>query len=234
MHPMSQLIEQIEDVFGKMGFTVAEGPLIEDDYHNFTALNIPEDHPARDMQDTLWFADIPYLLRTHTSNCQIRHMENHSPPIRVVCPGRCFRKDDIDATHSPMFHQFEGIMVDERTSLANLKGVLTAAYRTLIHPGIELRFRSGYFPFVEPGLEADMTCFGCEGKGCKICKRSGWIEMGGCGMVHPNVLRNVGIDPEKYQGFAFGFGLERLLMIKYQIPDIRLFYENDPRFLEQF
>ncbi|MDF2378980.1 MAG: phenylalanine--tRNA ligase subunit alpha [Candidatus Gracilibacteria bacterium] len=234
LHPITKFIQEIEDTFLSLNFDIAEGPEVEDDYHNFTALNIPEDHPARDMQDTLWAKNIPYLLRTHTSPVQIRYMESHKPPIRVVCPGRVYRKDDVDATHSPMFHQFEGLMIDKTTNLAHLKGILTVALRRLIHPDLELRFRSSYFPFVEPGMEVDVTCVMCNGDGCHVCKRSGWIEMLGCGMVHPNVMKSVGLDPQEYQGFAFGAGIERLLMIKFQINDIRLFFENDPRFLEQF
>jgi phenylalanyl-tRNA synthetase alpha chain len=234
LHPLTKFIQEVEDTFLSMNFEIAEGPEIEDDYHNFTALNIPEDHPARDMQDTLWAKDIPYLLRTHTSPVQVRYMEAHRPPIRIVCPGRVFRKDDVDATHSPMFHQFEGLMIDKATNLSHLKGILTIALRRLIHPDLELRFRSSFFPFVEPGLEVDVSCASCSGKGCSVCKHSGWIEMLGCGMVHPNVLKSVGLDPKVYQGFAFGAGIERLLMKKYAINDIRLFYENDPRFLEQF
>lgn len=225
LHPLTKLIREIEDTFLQMNFTIAEGPEIEDDYHNFTALNIPEDHPARDMQDTLWAKDIPYLLRTHTSPVQIRYMESHEPPIRIVCPGRVFRKDDVDATHSPMFHQFEGLMVGKDITLAHLKGVLMIALQRLISPDIEIRFRSSYFPFVEPGLEVDVR---------SSFHRSGWLELLGCGMVHPNVLRSAGLDPEEYQGFAFGTGIERLLMIRHQINDIRLFYENDSRFLSQF
>ncbi|MGE3278837.1 MAG: phenylalanine--tRNA ligase subunit alpha [Candidatus Altimarinota bacterium] len=234
LHPLTKFIQEVEDTFLAMNFEVAEGPEIEDDYHNFTALNIPEDHPARDMQDTLWAKDIPYLLRTHTSPVQVRYMEANHPPIRIVCPGRVFRKDDVDATHSPMFHQFEGLMIDKSTNLSHLKGILTIALRRLIHPELELRFRSSFFPFVEPGMEVDVSCASCKGKGCSVCKHSGWIEMLGCGMVHPNVLKAVGLDPNVYQGFAFGAGIERLLMKKYAINDIRLFYENDPRFLEQF
>lgn len=234
LHPLTKFIQEVEDTFIAMNFEVAEGPEIEDEYHNFSALNIPQDHPARDMQDTLWAKDIPYLLRTHTSPVQIRYMESHQPPIRIICPGRVFRKDDVDATHSPMFHQFEGLMVDSTTNLSHLKGILTIALRRLISPTLELRFRSSFFPFVEPGMEVDVTCVMCDGKGCAVCKQSGWIEMLGCGMVHPNVLKAVGYDPNKVQGFAFGAGIERLLMIKHKIGDIRLFYENDPRFLAQF
>ncbi len=225
LHPLTKFIQEIEDTFLAMNFDVAEGPEIEDDYHNFTALNIPEDHPARDMQDTLWAKDIPYLLRTHTSPVQIRYMEANEAPIRIICPGRVFRKDDVDATHSPMFHQFEGLVVGSDITMAHLKGILTIALQRLIDPDIELRFRTSYFPFVEPGMEVDVK---------SSFHRSGWLELLGCGMVHPNVLRSAGYDPEKVQGFAFGAGIERLLMIKHKINDIRLFYENDPRFLEQF
>ena len=222
LHPLTQLTYLIEDVFTSMGFEVVDGPEAEDDYHNFTALNIPEDHPARDMQDTLWFSDIPKLLRTHTSPVQIRYMENHKPPIRIICPGRVFRKDDLDATHSPNFQQFEGLVIDKNISLADLKGVLTVALRKIVSPDLDIRFRSSYFPFVEPGLEVDVTWKG------------GWLELLGCGMVHPNVLKAVGYDPKEVQGFAFGCGIERIAMIKHQVDDIRLFYENDPRFLRQF
>lgn len=222
LHPLTQLTYLIEDVFTSMGFEVADGPEVEDDYHNFTALNIPKDHPARDMQDTLWLANIPKLLRTHTSPVQIRYMESHKPPIRIICPGRVFRKDELDATHSPNFQQFEGLVVDKDISLADLKGVLTVAFRKIISPDLNLRFRSSFFPFVEPGMEVDVTWKG------------GWLEMLGCGMVHPNVLRAAGYNPDEVRGFAFGCGIERIAMIKHQIDDIRLFYENDPRFLRQF
>lgn len=234
LHPLTKFIREIEETFTALNFQIVEGPEVEDDYHNFTALNIAADHPARDSQDTFLIRDLPYLLRTQTSSVQIRHMESHKPPIRVICPGRVFRKDDVDATHSPMFHQFEGLMVDRHTNLSHLKGVLTIALRRLIDENLEIRFRSHFFPFVEPGLEADVTCFRCQKKGCPLCKYSGWIEMLGCGMVHPNVLMAVGIDPNEYQGFAFGAGIDRLLMLRYKINDIRLFFENDPRFLEQF
>lgn len=222
LHPLTQLTSLIEDVFTSMGFEVADGPETEDDYHNFTALNIPKDHPARDMQDTLWLADVPKLLRTHTSPVQIRYMESHQPPVRIICPGRVFRKDDLDATHSPNFQQFEGLVIDKNISLADLKGTLTVALRKIVSPDLDIRFRSSFFPFVEPGLEVDVTWKG------------GWLELLGCGMVHPNVLKAVGYDPDIVQGFAFGCGIERVAMIKHQIDDIRLFYENDPRFLRQF
>jgi len=240
-HPISRFIDEVEDVFGKMGFAFADGPEIEDDWHNFVALNFPPDHPARDMQDTFFIKDMnKIVLRTQTSNVQIRYMENNKPPIRIISPGKTYRKDS-DATHSPMFHQYEGLMIDQNISLANLKAVLLEALRQLISPDLNLRFRLSYFPFTEPSIEVDCSCVNCGGKGetpdgktCRVCKRTGWLEIGGAGMVHPNVLKNVGIDPEKYNGFAFGFGLERQIMIKYKINDLRLFFENDLRFLKQF
>lgn len=240
-HPISRFIDEVEDVFGKMGFEFAQGPEIEDDWHNFTALNIPPNHPARDMQDTFWIKDMEKIvLRTQTSDVQIRYMENNKPPLKIIAPGKTYRKDS-DATHSPMFHQYEGLMLDRKVSLANLKAVLLEALRQLISPNLNLRFRLSYFPFTEPSIEVDCSCVNCEGKGempdgsrCKVCKGSCWLEIGGAGMVHPNVLRNVGIDPEEFNGFAFGFGLERQIMIKYKIDDLRLFFENDLRFLKQF
>lgn len=240
-HPISRFIDEVEDVFGKMGFEFAEGPEIEDDWHNFTALNLPPDHPARDMQDTFWIKNLEKMvLRTQTSDVQIRYMENNKPPLRIIAPGKTYRKDS-DATHSPMFHQYEGLMIDKKCSLANLKAVLLEALRQLISPDLNLRFRLSYFPFTEPSIEVDCSCVNCGGKGempdgkiCKVCKRTGWLEIGGAGMVHPNVLKNVGINPDEYNGFAFGFGLERQIMIKYKIDDLRLFFENDLRFLEQF
>jgi len=226
-HPIHAAIEDIESVFGRMGFEIAEGPEIEDDWHNFSALNIPEDHPAREMQDTFWLAEPlkGYVLRTQTSNVQIRYMENNKPPIRIISPGKVFRKDS-DATHSPMFHQYEGLMVDRNISLAHLKFVLTSALRELIAPDAEIRFRISFFPFVEPGLEVD-ALLNVNGK-----KR--WLEIAGAGMVHPKVLKNCGIDPKEWNGFAFGLGIERQVMIKHGISDLRLFYDNDLRFLEQF
>lgn len=227
IHPLTQLTYEIEDIFTSMGFEVADGPEIEDDYHNFTALNIPETHPARDMHDTLWLSDIKKLLRTHTSPVQVRYMESHKPPIRIICPGRVFRKDDLDATHSPTFQQCEGLMISENISMTDLKGILTVALKKLIRdPNLKVRFRSSYFPFVEPGVEVDVHC--------TLGGKTRWIELLGAGMVHPNVLKHVGYDPEKVQGFAFGCGLERIAMVRHKIDDIRLFYENDPRFLKQF
>ena len=235
LHPLTQLIREAEKVFEKMGFTVATGPQVEDDFHNFTALNIPADHPARDSQDTLFLNDSDgKLLRTQTSSVQIRWMKDREPPFRIVAPGRVFRKDDFDASHSPMFHQLEGLIVDEDISLANMKAVMEEAVRQLINPEAKFRFRTSYFPFVEPGLEMDMSCTICGGEGCSVCKRTGWIEIVGCGLVHPNVLENVGVDSTKWSGFAFGFGLDRMVMLRHEIKDMRLLFENDLRFLRQF
>ncbi len=230
LHLIPEFIRTVEEVFGRMGFDVAEGPEIETEDLNFNLLNIPEDHPARDAQDTFWVKSPEKLvLRTHTSPVQIRYMRSHKPPLRAIFPGRVYRKD-ADATHSPMFHQFEGLMVGRDVSLANMKAVMIAAIRELIAPDAEFRFRTGYFPFVEPGLEVDVRWRGDE----EESREGRWLEIVGCGMVHPTVLKNGGIDPEQYQGFAFGFGVERMIMIKHQIPDLRLFYEGDLRFLRQF
>lgn len=236
IHPISQFIRQIEDVFGRLGFDVADGPEVDDEHHNFNALNIPEYHPAREMQDTFWVKNLKkHVLRTQTSNVQIHFMENNKPPFRIIAPGKVFRKDS-DATHSPMFHQVEGLMVDKNISLAHLKFVLLSALRELISENLELRFRLSYFPFTEPSLEVDASCPVCSGKkkDCRVCKGTGWLEIGGAGMVHPNVLKNVGLDPKEWNGFAFGFGIERQVMIRHQIDDLRQFFENDIRFLEQF
>ena len=236
-HPISNFIRNAEKVFEKMGFFIADGPEIDDDWHNFEALNFPPDHPARESQDTFFIKDFPKnVLRSQTSNIQIHFMKNKKPPFRILAPGKCFRKD-ADATHSPMFHQFEGLMIDHDISLANLKFILQTALRELISPELEIRFRLSFFPFVEPGLEVDATCPQCFGKSkkyCSVCKNSGWLELGGAGMVHPNVLKNVNIDPKKWQGFAFGFGIERQIMIKNSVSDLRQFFENDIRFLQQF
>lgn len=234
LHPITQFIREVENVFAGMGFSVASGPQIEDDFHNFNALNIPADHPARDSQDTLFLANSDKLLRTQTSSVQIRYAKNQKPPFRIIAPGRVFRKDDFDASHSPMFHQLEGLMVDKNISIANMKAVMEEAVRQLISPKAKFRFRTSYFPFVEPGLEMDMSCTICGGEGCSVCKRTGWIEIVGCGLVHPNVLKNVDIDPEKWSGFAFGFGIDRMVMLKHQIKDMRLLFDNDLRFLKQF
>ncbi|GIW43440.1 MAG: phenylalanine--tRNA ligase alpha subunit [Candidatus Binatia bacterium] len=234
LHPITQTIEEIVDIFVALGFEVATGPDIEDDYHNFTALNFPPDHPARDMQDT-FFVDEDYLLRTHTSPVQIRVMESRQPPLRVVVPGATYRHDD-DLTHSPMFHQIEGFLVDERVSMADLKGVLTYAMRELFGPETRLRFRASFFPFTEPSAEVDIACVMCGGRdrSCRVCKGSGWLEILGAGLIDPNVFAHVGYDPEKVSGFAFGLGVERVAMLKYEIPDIRTFTTNDVRFLRQF
>ncbi len=229
-HLIPEFIRQIEEVFGRMGFDTAYGPEMETEDLNFNKLNIPDDHPARDGQDTFWVKGVKNtVLRTHTSPVQVRYMQEHKPPFRMICPGKVYRKDS-DATHSPMFHQFEGLMIGKDITLANLKGVLVTALRELIGRDVEFRFRTGYFPFVEPGMEMDMMWQG----DLKDSREGRWLEMGGCGMVHPNVLRNVDIDPDEWQGFAFGFGVERPMMIKHQIPDLRAFYEGDLRFLRQF
>ena len=226
-HPIHQFIQECETIFGRLGFEVAEGYEIEDEDHNFNKLNIPADHPAREMQDTFWMRGKleGQVLRTQTSNMQIRFMENNTPPIRIIAPGKVYRKDS-DATHSPMFHQIECLMVDKKVSLANLRFILLNALKELIDPNVELRFRLSFFPFVEPGLEVDALL--------KVDGKTRWLEIGGAGMVHPNVLRNVNIDPEEYNGFAFGFGIERMVMIKYGVKDLRAFFENDLRFLKQF
>jgi phenylalanyl-tRNA synthetase alpha chain len=227
LHPVTRAMERIEALFATMGFAVADGPEIETDYHCFTALNTPPNHPARSMQDTFYIADSAHLLRPHTSPVQIRYMEEHKPPIRIICPGRVYRCDH-DATHSPMFHQIEGLWVDEAISLADLKGTLTQFFRAFFErDDMQIRFRPSFFPFVEPGVEVDMEW---ENKGGKIK----WLEIGGAGVVHPQVLRNGGIDPEKFSGFAFGMGLDRLAMLKYGVNDLRLFFENDMKFLSQF
>jgi len=233
LHPITRTLERLEQIFVGMGFAVADGPEIEDDYHNFEALNIPAHHPARAMHDTFYF-DARRLLRTHTSPVQVRYMEAHRPPLRIVAPGRVYRNDS-DVTHSPMFFQIEGLLVDERVTFADLKGLLTEFLtRFFDRPDLAVRFRPSYFPFVEPGAEVDISCFICGAQGCRVCKGSGWLEVLGSGMVHPEVFRYVGIDAERYTGFAFGLGVERLAMLRYGVNDLRLFYENDLRFLQQF
>jgi phenylalanyl-tRNA synthetase alpha chain len=233
-HPITQTLDELIGIFVGMGFSVADGPDIEDDYHNFTALNVPADHPARDMQDTL-FVDGGRLLRTHTSPVQIRVMESQAPPLRVIAPGAAYRHD-YDVTHSPHFHQVEGLMVDRRVTFADLKGVLTLALRQIFGADTKLRFRASFFPFTEPSAEVDISCLLCGGTDaqCRICKGTGWLEILGSGMVDPNVFAAVGYDPEAVSGFAFGIGIERVAMLKYQINDIRLFFGNDLRFLRQF
>lgn len=233
LHPLMQVLDEIKYIFTGMGFAIETGPEVETDYYNFEALNIPADHPSRDMQDTLYLEG-GLLLRTHTSPVQVRTMEKMRPPVRIIAPGRCFRRDTPDATHSPMFHQIEGLVVDEGVSMADLKGVLLAFMRKLIGPETQIRFRPSFFPFTEPSAEYDVSCPFCQTKGCSFCKESGWLEISGAGMVDPAVFGFVDYDPEKYTGYAFGMGAERIAMIKHQIGDIRLFYENDVRFLTQF
>ena len=241
-HPLTLLRERVESIFLRFGFLIVEGPELEDDYHNFEALNMPAEHPARDMQDTLYLsAPVPAregpaatLLRTHTSGMQIRYMETHQPPIRLIAPGRVYRRDGLDLTHSPMFTQVEGLVVDEGVTLADLKGTLIAFARELFGPDRKTRFRPSFFPYTEPSGELDISCAACGGSGCQMCKHTGWIEVLGSGMVHPAVFEAVGYDAERYTGFAFGVGIERLALLKWGIEDIRLFYENDLRFLEQF
>jgi phenylalanyl-tRNA synthetase alpha chain len=242
-HPLTLLRERVESIFLRLGFQIVEGPELEDDYHNFEALNMPAEHPARDMQDTLYLASpVPAfgggraatLLRTHTSGMQIRYMTDHQPPIRLIAPGRVYRRDGLDLTHSPMFTQVEGLVVGEDVTLADLKGTLIAFAHELFGPDRKTRFRPSFFPYTEPSGEADISCASCGGSGCAMCKQSGWIEVLGSGMVHPAVFEAVGYDPERYTGFAFGVGIERLALLKWGVEDIRLFYENDLRFLEQF
>ncbi|PWL71294.1 MAG: phenylalanine--tRNA ligase subunit alpha [Clostridiales bacterium] len=233
MHPLSAVLEEIEEIFLGMGFDIAEGPEVETDYYNFEALNLPKDHPARDTQDTFYISE-NILLRTQTSPVQVRVMEQQKPPIRVISPGRVYRSDAVDATHSPVFHQIEGLVVDRGITMADLKGTLEIFVKRLYGEDAKIRFRPHHFPFTEPSAEADTQCFACGGKGCRICKGEGWIELLGCGMVHPKVLAGCGIDPEVYSGFAFGMGLERVVMRRYSIDDLRLFFENDLRFLKQF
>ena len=232
-HPNFIVLEEVERIFVGMGYEVVEGPEIEKDYYNFEALNIPADHPAKDEQDTFYInGDI--LLRTQTSPVQVRTMEQKKPPIRMLAPGRVFRSDEVDATHSPSFHQIEGMVIDKGITFADLKGTLQEFAKELYGPETKVKFRPHHFPFTEPSAEMDVSCFKCGGKGCRFCKGSGWVEILGCGMVHPKVLRMSGIDSEEYSGFAFGMGLERLSLFKYEIDDMRLLYENDVRFLRQF
>jgi len=257
LHPVSRTIERIQGLFESAGYSVAEGPEIEDDYHNFEALNIPGHHPARAMHDTFYIADaaaaganiadalavdavapgatsgLSWVLRTHTSPVQVRVMEQGKPPFRMICPGRVYRCDS-DLTHTPMFHQVEGLLIAEDVSFADLKGTLEEFLRAFFEAELEVRFRPSYFPFTEPSAEVDMSCVMCEGKGCRVCKQTGWLEVLGCGMVHPSVLEASGIDSERYRGYAFGMGVERLAMLRYGVNDLRLFFENDLRFLRQF
>jgi phenylalanyl-tRNA synthetase alpha chain len=233
LHPITRAMQRIERLFANAGFAVEEGPEVEDDYHNFEALNIPAHHPARAMHDTFYFGD-GRLLRTHTSPVQIRVMENREPPLRIIAPGRVYRCDS-DLTHTPMFHQVEGFLVDEQATFADLKGVLYDFLRNFFErDDLQLRFRPSYFPFTEPSAEVDVQCVKCGGAGCRVCKQTGWLEVLGCGMIHPTVLRHVDIDPERWLGYAFGMGVERLAMLRYGVDDIRLYFDNDLRFLSQF
>ena len=233
LHPLNTVLDDMINIFQSMGFDVVDGPEVETDHYNFECLNVPADHPARDMQDTFYLAE-NILLRTQTSAAQIRTMETRKPPIRVICPGRVFRADEVDATHSPVFHQIEGLVVDKGITMCDLKGILEQFAHEIYGSETKVKFRPSFFPFTEPSVEVDVTCSECGGKGCRVCKGDGWIEILGAGMVHPNVLRSCGIDPEEYSGFAFGIGLDRLTTTRYKISDIRLLFENDKRFLEQF
>ncbi|MEY1661724.1 phenylalanine--tRNA ligase subunit alpha [Isoalcanivorax beigongshangi] len=233
LHPVTRTRRRIEDFFTGLGYAIAEGPEVEDDFHNFEALNIPSHHPARAMHDTFYFGD-GRLLRTHTSPVQVRVMEAGKPPFRIIAPGRVYRCDS-DLTHTPMFHQVEGLLVDEHISFADLRGTVSAFLREFFEvDDLAVRFRPSYFPFTEPSAEVDIGCTHCQGNGCRVCKQTGWLEVMGCGMVHPNVLRHGGVDPEQYSGFAFGMGIERLTMLRYGVNDLRLFFENDVRVLGQF
>ena len=233
LHPLNTVLNDMIDIFQSMGFDVLDGPEVETDHYNFECLNVPADHPARDMQDTFYLGE-GLLLRTQTSAAQIRTMENRKPPIRIICPGRVFRADEVDATHSPVFHQIEGLVVDKGITMCDLKGVLEQFAHEIYGKDTKVKFRPSFFPFTEPSVEVDVSCSECGGKGCRVCKGAGWIEILGAGMVHPNVLRSCGIDPEVYSGFAFGIGLDRLTTTRYKISDIRLLFENDKRFLDQF
>ncbi len=233
LHPLNIVLEDMIDIFQSMGFDVVDGPEVETDQYCFEKLNLPKDHPARDMQDTFYITE-NLLLRTQTSAAQARVMEQRKPPIRIICPGRVYRADEVDATHSPVFHQVEGLVVDKGITMCDLKGVLEQFAHEIYGPETKVKFRPSFFPFTEPSVEVDVTCSECGGKGCRVCKGSGWIEILGAGMVHPHVLAGCGIDPEEYSGFAFGIGLDRLTTTRYKISDIRLLFENDLRFLEQF
>ena len=233
LHPLNSALNDLINIFTSMGFDVVDGPEAETDYYNFEALNVPKDHPARDMQDTFYLAD-NILLRSQTSAAQIRTMEKRKPPIRIICPGRVYRSDDVDATHSPVFHQVEGLVVDKGITMCDLKGTLEQMAKEIYGRDTKVKFRPSFFPFTEPSVEVDVTCSECGGKGCRVCKGSGWIEILGAGMVHPRVLAGCGIDPAEYSGFAFGIGLDRLTTTRHKISDIRLLFENDLRFLKQF
>lgn len=241
LHPVTQTLRRIESIFSAAGYSVVEGPEIEDDYHNFEALNTPSHHPARAMHDTFYLQNLvddthknPLVLRTHTSPVQVRVMETQQPPIRIICPGKVYRADDPDATHTPMFHQVEGLVVDESISMAHLKSTVLGFLQSFFGVALEARFRPSYFPFTEPSVEVDVQCVHCRGAGCQVCSKTGWVEIMGCGMVHPNVLSMSAIDPEKFTGFAFGFGADRLCSLRHGVNDARMFFENDLRFLRQF
>ena len=233
LHPITQIIDEVSEIFLGMGYEIADGPEVEKAIYNFDKLNTPPDHPARDIQDTFYITD-DILLRSQTSPVQARVMENKKPPIKIICPGTVYRSDSIDSTHSPVFHQVEGLVIDKNISMTDLKGTLEMFAKKCLGKDTKLRFRPHHFPFTEPSAEVDVSCFKCGGKGCRFCKGEGWIEILGCGMVHPKVLKMSGIDPDEYQGFAFGVGLERITLLKYEIDDMRLLYENDDRFLSQF
>ncbi len=232
-HPITSVLREIKSCFKGMGFSIADGPEVEKEYYNFEALNIPKGHPAREMQDTLYI-DNETVLRTHTSPVQVRVMESQSPPVRIIAPGRCYRRDTPDSTHSPVFHQVEGLCVDKGVTFADLKGVIVSFAKRMFGSDMKIRFRPSFFPFTEPSAEYDFSCLICRGKGCRVCKGTGWVEISGAGMVNPEVFKYVGYDSEKYTGYAFGMGVERLAMLLYEVDDIRLFYENDVRFLDQF
>ena len=233
LHPITQIINEVEEIFLGMGYQIADGPEVEKAIYNFDKLNTPPDHPARDLQDTFYISD-DIVLRSQTSPVQARVMETQKPPIKIICPGAVYRSDSVDATPSPVFHQIEGLVIDKNISMADLKGTLEMFAKKCLGENTKIRFRPHHFPFTEPSAEADVSCFVCGGKGCRVCKGEGWIELLGCGMVHPNVLTNCGIDPKEYSGFAFGFGVERIAMAKFGIEDMRLLFENDVRFLKQF
>ena len=233
IHPITGVIDNVKDIFLGLGYQIVDGPEIEKAIYNFDKLNTPPDHPARDIQDTFYITE-DIVLRSQTSPVQARVMETQKPPIKIICPGKVYRSDSVDATHSPVFHQIEGLVIDKNISMSDLKGTLEMFAKKCLGENTKIRFRPHHFPFTEPSAEADVSCFVCKGKGCRVCKNEGWIELLGCGMVHPNVLENCGIDPNEYSGFAFGFGVERIAMAKYGIDDMRLLFENDVRFLKQF
>jgi len=234
LHPITIVKREVEEIFSKLGFEIVEGPEVEDEWHNFDALNIPKNHPARDMWDTFWLKEKTLLLRTHTSPVQIRYMEKNNPPLRIIVPGRCFRYEATDASHEINFYHIEGLMIDKEISASNFKAIIERFFQEFFRKQVKLRIRPSYFPFTEPSFEVDIQCLICKGKGCPVCSQRGWVEIAGAGMVHPNVLKAVKLNPKNWQGFAFGMGLDRLTMMKYKIEDIRLFFSSDLRFLKQF